>query len=64
MSEIVTPQGELRVIGMAHGAINTMIVIFDAPADDWEMKQFPSRHLLEQFAMQHQLLIVEGQKDE
>ncbi len=57
MSEISTPQGELLIGKVVHGAaLNCMIVPADDP-DGWYFKQFISTAEVERFALDYNLVI-------
>jgi len=64
VSETNTVQGELIIQGVLYGgaAINCM-VIPNASPEDWFMKQFPTRELLEEFAFHHRLIIKDKQHE-
>lgn len=60
--EINTPQGELVIGKMIHGAaLNCMIVPYDNPSE-WYFKQFFSTTEIEQYAADHNLVIQQEQK--
>lgn len=62
MSETSIVQGKIEIRGRVHGAINAIVFMFDAP-QDWEFKQFVSQEELEQYAAEHQLVVVTQGKD-
>ena len=59
MSETNTPHGEIRVVGMVHGAINARILLTDG---EWWFSQFLSQKQLEDFALEHNLTIVKEEE--
>lgn len=59
MSETATFRGTIKIIGMVHGALNTIVWLNKAPAD-WVFKQFVSQEELERFAQEEQLIIQHG----
>lgn len=61
MSEIAMLQGKIRIVGMVHGALNT-IVILDAYPDDWEFKQFVDEEQLYAFARENNLAVIQKEK--
>ena len=63
MLETHTLQGELIVGKIVHGAaINCTVVPYNDP-DNWFMQQFLTNELMEQFAMEHQLVIKREDND-
>ena len=54
-----TAQGECRIVGKVHGALNTIVTFYDDP-EAWEFKQFTSDMQLNQFLTEHNLLLVEN----
>lgn len=57
MSETSIVLGEIRVTGMAHGAVNAMVINF-ADREDWEFKQFLSQEQMDDFAAANSYQIV------
>lgn len=52
------PRGEIQIRGIVHGvALNSLVYEYDDPSN-WEFKQFASQAQLEQFAREHDLVIV------
>ncbi len=58
--EITTPRGEVRVLGKAHGAINALV---SSNEGEWFFKQFLTMEMLENFALDHNLVIVKEQEE-
>jgi hypothetical protein len=56
MPETHTLQGEMIIGTMVHGARNCMIVPYNDPSN-WFFKQFLTNDLMEQFAMEHNLVM-------
>lgn len=52
--------GEIRMVGKVHGALNTIVTMFEAPGD-WEFKQFVSDEELRQYAVANRLVIKESE---
>ena len=57
MSATDIVQGELRVVGEAHGSINTMEVYYDAP-DEWAFRQFVTDLQMHEYARTNSLTVV------
>ena len=57
MSGTSIVQGKIEVRGQAHGAINTIVYLFETP-EDWEFKQFVSQEELDKYASDNQLVVV------
>lgn len=57
MSEISTPQGELIIGRVIHGAaMNCMIVPYDDP-EGWYFQQFITQGQIDDYALKHNLVI-------
>jgi hypothetical protein len=55
--ETHTPQGELVIGDIVHGAaMNCMVIPYDDP-DGWFFKQFTSSSQMEDFALKHNLVM-------
>jgi hypothetical protein len=62
MSETDIVQGEIKILGNAHGAVNTIVRFFNphplvSPEVGWFMRQFVSEDELTNFAREHQLIL-------
>ena len=53
-------QGRLEIVGLVHGAINTIITLYGTA--DFEFKQFVTQEQLEQYAYDNFLEIVSKEK--
>ena len=56
MPETHTLQGELIIGNMVHGARNCMIILYNDPSN-WFFQQFLTNELMEQFAMENNLVM-------
>ena len=59
MSETSTPRGEIRIVGVVHGAINARVLLTDG---EWWFSQFLSLNQLEEFAVENSLTIVKEEE--
>jgi hypothetical protein len=60
MQETSIVQGKIEVKGLAHGAMNALVTYYQHP-QDWEFVQFHSQEELEQYALDHHLVIHRGE---
>lgn len=56
MQETHIVQGEVTIVGTAHGAINTQVIFYEDP-EYFEFKQFLTQEQLEQFATANNLIV-------
>jgi hypothetical protein len=68
MSETDIVQGEIKVMGNAHGSLNTIVRFFSphplvTPEVGWFMKQFISEDEMADFVREHQLIIRQEGED-
>lgn len=57
VSATPTLHGNIKIVGKAHGALNTIVTFYDYP-DDFEFKQFVSQEQLEAYATENGLTIT------
>lgn len=55
------PNGRIKVVGKAHGALNCVVTPADNPAD-WYFKQFISQEEFDAYVLKYRL-IIEGNND-
>jgi len=54
--ETATMRGEIKIVGKAHGALNTCVYLYGSE-DQFEFKQFVDESQLHQFAMENNFSI-------
>lgn len=57
------PRGSIKMVGMVHGALNTIVTMDSSQPSEWEFKQFVSQEELEHFAEQNELTILLESKE-
>lgn len=62
MPETVTMRGTVKVVGIVHGALNTIVTLYEDP-ENFEFKQFVSEDALHQFAGRNKLVIQQQEKN-
>lgn len=57
MPETNTIQGTIRIVGTVHGALNTIVSLYDDP-DNWSFKQFVTEQELQTYAQEFHLALI------